>query len=345
MFGEKKRSILGCICLLVLLSIVLLMVDYFMCKLCISTHINTQTVYSVTNHIESGFKHFVSQPIKYIYTTFDISGLGNLMFQYASLIGIAHSSHMRPVIPKDCKLNRIFQLPVTSRNSARPGLDWGKVVEPRSSAYDKVIAKLFIDDNVEVVGFLQSWKYFDEIKDEIIKHFKFRKEIDKSAEDFINNSLKDLKSNRSSTDKKYPGKESTVVTYPYHIGSAVVNVTFHGPGDNTGLASSRIPLFHLAHHITNRINHKDIHRNIEKYMKYGYKHYDCYDVGSSLDCYPSNNTSDRKGINRPDPKRVEEPILIGVHIRRGDMLTNQKHVEYGYTVADAEYLQDAVKYY
>ncbi len=343
MLGEKKKHILGCLFLLLILSLVLLMVDYFLCKLCISTHINTHTVYSVRNHIESGFKHFVSRPMKYnISTTFDISGLGNLMFQYASLIGIAHASHMRPVIPRYCKLSGIFQLPVTSWNSTRPGLDWGKVLEPRASAFDKVIAKLFINDNVEIVGYLQSWKYFENVKDEIRKHFKFNEEIDREAEKFINNTIKEVHETRSTIHKRSAGKK-------YRSERTKLSVTLHGCKDRDKSHPMRFTVKSTADisvPFTSVCGFRYIGNSLDlevDIIKNHYNYIDCYRLGKLLDCYPSNKTTEGRTANGKQAKKY--PILIGVHIRRGDMLTNKKHIEYGYTVADQSYLETAVKYY
>ncbi len=343
MLGEKKKHILGCLCLLLILSMVLLMVDYFLCKLCISTRINTQSVYSVTNHIESGFKHFVSRPIKHnISTTFDISGLGNLMFQYASLIGIAHSSHMRPVIPMDCKLNGIFQLPVTSWNSTRPGLDWGKVLEPRASAFDKVIAKLYIDDNVEVVGYLQSWKYFENVNDEIRKHFTFNEEIIREAEEFINKTIKEVHENRRTINKRFAMKK-------HHSQRSKLSVTLHGCKDRDKSHPMRFTIKSIADisvPFTSVCGFRFIRNPLDlevDIIKNHYNHIDCYRLGKLLDCYPSNKTTEGRTAN--DMRVMSGPIMIGVHIRRGDMVTNQKHVDYGYTVADQQYLEIAVKYY
>lgn len=130
------------------------------------------------------------QDTRYISATFDIPGLGNLMFQYASLTGIATRSHMFPVMPKGGKLNEAFLLPTVYTEEPRPGSKWGKVLEKKSSSYDPVIATLNYPHNIEVVGFLQSWKYFQEYAKELrTRHFKFRPELISEAQNFLRSSI------------------------------------------------------------------------------------------------------------------------------------------------------------
>ena len=231
----RKLHLVVFICGFTLSSVLILTTDLLICNRCVGSHID-----AINWYISSGIQKVVPMEMtkNFVSTTFDISGLGNLMFQYASLIGIAHESNLIPVIPLDSRLNKIFQLNVTKWNSSRPGLEWGKIVEHRALTYDPVLGKLYIQENVEVVGYIQSWMYFKNTQDVIRNHLKFTKMINIRAETFY------------------------------------------------------------------RIHHYRMFRTVRK----------------------------------------ENIVHIGVHIRRGDMLS-KIHADYGYTVVDKTYLRKAVTFY
>ena len=119
----RKLYLLVFLCGFTLSSVLVLTTDFLICDRCVGSHIETLYWY-----ISTGIQKVV--PIQrsrnYVSTTFDISGLGNLMFQYASLIGIAYESNHIPVVPFNSRLNKIFQLNVTKWNNSRPGLEWGE---------------------------------------------------------------------------------------------------------------------------------------------------------------------------------------------------------------------------
>lgn len=129
----------------------------------------------------------------HVSATFDIPGLGNLLFQYASLVGIAEHSAKIPVIPTKCRLNNVFDLPIDKSNDSRPGLQWGKVVEQKPSAYDDKIDNLQFDHDIEVIGFLQSWMYFANFQEELRKHLTFKPSIQESANKFMQKCSSEIK--------------------------------------------------------------------------------------------------------------------------------------------------------
>ncbi|XP_046543915.1 galactoside 2-alpha-L-fucosyltransferase SEC1-like [Haliotis rubra] len=109
--------------------------------------------------------------------------LGNNMFEYASLLGIAVSTGKQPLIPKSNQLSRLFNISFIGdiRNQT-----WTLVFERQYGAYERRLLTL-PGGNVKVWGFLQSWKYFNSIRASIRKQFVFRKKyIDLSAQCFHN---------------------------------------------------------------------------------------------------------------------------------------------------------------
>ena len=119
-------------------------------------------------------------------SAFEVSGLGNQMFQYASLLGIAAYYGMVPVIPSALKLNAYFSLSAQKSNETRPGQNWGKVIANRASAFQsKVLNMKDIDQNLELVGFFQSWKYFENADMAIKNEFQFSGSIRAKARAFL----------------------------------------------------------------------------------------------------------------------------------------------------------------
>ncbi len=112
--------------------------------------------------------------------SFGIPGLGNLMFQYASLFGMARSARKRPVVPQDLHLLKYFNLTTTIlRRKFDKKSRYQTIVEKKASAFDEVLydAALTSKHHIELVGYLQSWKYFEGMEDIIRREFGFRQEI------------------------------------------------------------------------------------------------------------------------------------------------------------------------
>ena len=174
-----------------------------------------------------------------------LGGLGNLMFEYASLYGLAVQNHMRPYVPEDSAINQHFNVTkhighplVTSQTR------WEPLAEYRPSAFDRNMLSLNYEMNISIVGFLQSWRYFQNVSSDIRKHFQFPKEVQFTAESLL------------------------------------------------------------------------------------------------LDAFRAHAS---KSESRS--KQVEYVTYIGVHVRRGDYVSEEYNERRGYTVADIEYLDRAIGYY
>ena len=113
--------------------------------------------------------------------------LGNLMFQYASLFGIAKRNNRSAVVSTrrynalwDTFINltipRGATRPERSRTSARRGY----------ATYHRNIEKL-PESNVTLVGYFQSWKYFARYESEIRQQFTFNDSILTEARDYLKN--------------------------------------------------------------------------------------------------------------------------------------------------------------
>ena len=115
--------------------------------------------------------------------------LGNAMFSYASLLGIATRNNMSAVLPRHNIIRDFFMANMTvgdrhSMNLVREHEEYGR----RSGAYDVGTEHLWkwFPYEVELKGYFQSWKYFENVQHELrTSHFVFDKYYIKKAEKFF----------------------------------------------------------------------------------------------------------------------------------------------------------------
>jgi len=124
--------------------------------------------------------------------------LGNQMFQYASLRGIArnrgydfcipnHSHIIKDPYGFDMKIELFYpfeMLHVQQRNIKLLDRGYAPIAEERHFHFDEVIFNM-CPDEIALAGFFQSEKYFKHIEKEIREDFTFKKEILKPCEDMI----------------------------------------------------------------------------------------------------------------------------------------------------------------
>lgn len=116
--------------------------------------------------------------------------LGNQMFQYAGLRGIAANRGYDWVIPPkdyDHKDNYgIFEtFKMSNVGSKNIGFVNGPTLQEKNHCLDKDIFHN-CPDNIDLLGYFQTEKYFFHIKNEILEDFTFREEYLKPCKEFIN---------------------------------------------------------------------------------------------------------------------------------------------------------------
>jgi hypothetical protein len=90
--------------------------------------------------------------------------LGNQMFQYAALKGIASHNSTNYYLPSDTSLHKCFQIPKKESKTYSPFL------KEESYEFDE---KIFNSSEGDLYGFFQTEKYFSHIEEELRKDFRF----------------------------------------------------------------------------------------------------------------------------------------------------------------------------
>ncbi|XP_059139204.1 galactoside alpha-(1,2)-fucosyltransferase 2-like [Physella acuta] len=118
----------------------------------------------------------------------EMGQLGNNMFQYAGLLGLARRNRKIPFIQPHFRVAKFFK--VTHVMSFDVSRKWTVVLEHSFGKFDTTLLNLTSGD-IHFNGYLQSFKYFQNITEEIKKEFVFLDWVTKLASDCLE-SLKDV---------------------------------------------------------------------------------------------------------------------------------------------------------
>ena len=112
--------------------------------------------------------------------------LGNLMFGYASLLGIAKRNRMERILPSYVSLKNIFYVSGIFADDIVNVVGIHRTYEEsnqRACAYDPGTENL-VHFNTRLIGYYQSWLYFQNVTEQLRREFTFRKEVQDIAENF-----------------------------------------------------------------------------------------------------------------------------------------------------------------
>jgi len=116
--------------------------------------------------------------------------LGNMMFAYASLVGIAQKSGRTPVLPENHFLRSLFHIRAANLPHRFSGVT--KLSELRAGAYDDQFEQLQSDKQlIELIGYFQSFKYFVNIEHEIRAEFTFQQRVAAAVDKFLHNTIEE----------------------------------------------------------------------------------------------------------------------------------------------------------
>jgi len=116
--------------------------------------------------------------------------LGNMMFAYASLVGIALKNGRTPVLPVHHFLRSLFHIRAAALPHRLSGVT--KLKESRAGAYGGHFEQFQSDEELlELVGYFQSWKYVVNIEYEIRAEFTFRHHLTAAVDKFIQSTIRE----------------------------------------------------------------------------------------------------------------------------------------------------------
>lgn len=145
---------------------------------------NTSVPSSSRVVFQSHYPQAVTSSVHYLCPVFE-GRLGNALFQYASLYGIAAKKGMELIIGVDDRIYEIFKLRTrVQKNTYRCKL-FQRKWERWLCAYDPQVLNFTADRNYRIFTYLQSWKYFEEVEDKIREEFIFRDRIKSRTEAII----------------------------------------------------------------------------------------------------------------------------------------------------------------
>ncbi|XP_067672020.1 galactoside alpha-(1,2)-fucosyltransferase 1-like [Haliotis asinina] len=124
--------------------------------------------------------------------------LGNAMFTYASIYGIASKKNMTVVIDEGNPLVKHFKLDA-ERLKIQSLSGYLTLVEKKSCDFDQRLMDFDPNKNVRIERYLQSWRYFSHVEDKIRSQFDFTDSTKASADGILNKIRKERSVNASVT--------------------------------------------------------------------------------------------------------------------------------------------------
>lgn len=115
--------------------------------------------------------------------------LGNMMFAYAALVGIARKTGRTPVLPANHFLRMAFHVRAAALPHRLPAT--AKLTEVNGAgAYDSRFEQSHSDTELlELVGYFQSWKYFRNVEPLIRAEFTFRRHVTAAVDKFLQSAV------------------------------------------------------------------------------------------------------------------------------------------------------------
>jgi galactoside 2-L-fucosyltransferase 1/2 len=113
--------------------------------------------------------------------------LGNMMFAYAALVGIARLNNRTPALPDSHFLRSLFHVHAALLTFSRGSV---KITESLAGTYDARTEHIVTDAQlIELVGYFQSWRYFSGLILQIRSEFSFRHEFAFKAAHFLDQAI------------------------------------------------------------------------------------------------------------------------------------------------------------
>ena len=112
--------------------------------------------------------------------------LGNNMFQYASSFGIGRAKNMTIKVSKQDLLSKTFLLPSAVKVNNKQHCTHAKIISEKiHCAYDPTLYNFTDKEDVSLIDYLQSWKYFQQYDHQLRTEFTFQEEIMETAKEIF----------------------------------------------------------------------------------------------------------------------------------------------------------------
>ena len=147
--------------------------------------------------------------------------LGNKMFRYASVYGIAKRNGKTVFLPSTHEeLLTTFQLDYNCilSDEQKNTTVWSQLQEVKYAEFDKTLTRLASYNNIHIRGFLQSWKYFIAYSDDIRRQFRFRDHIQSKATAFLRRVTHTACSNLTTIFSNFCSISSNSLQPPVYVG-------------------------------------------------------------------------------------------------------------------------------
>ena len=143
----------------------------------------------------TSLKRFPAKDTFYLSPIEGSVGLGNFMYMYASIVGIADRMNMKVALRTDHLLGKTFQLEATFL----PNVNFKGIKGDKCCLYDERYLKFPRNSNYTIDNLLQSWRYFNNVQSNIRRQLRFKEHIKSVAE-------KQIREIRDKYESNIPGK-------------------------------------------------------------------------------------------------------------------------------------------
>lgn len=136
---------------------------------------------------KTGDRKSVMSSVRYLYHVAPAAGgyLGNSMFMYASQFGIASRNNLAAVLSSDSPLRTIFQNISAATSQGPPRGRFFNELSP--FGYDARFQSLPTMTDIQIHGYLQSWRYFEPFVGRQLRttEFRFRDSVRESTDELL----------------------------------------------------------------------------------------------------------------------------------------------------------------
>ncbi|XP_064609869.1 galactoside alpha-(1,2)-fucosyltransferase 2-like [Liolophura sinensis] len=131
--------------------------------------------------------------------------LGNHLFKFASMFGIARSKGLVPLLQRDSLLVRVFELNGIIKVDNRLCESFVKHRDIRDSAYDSASVDFSNATDIALQGYFQSWKYFKASENELRRKLRIKSNLVANASEKLERSIKEQLGSVSLGEKTFVG--------------------------------------------------------------------------------------------------------------------------------------------